>query len=107
MITLTEGAKAHLNNLKEKHKVDYVRLDVKGGGCAGHEYEWSFIPNEFEKTPTKDDIIVDNLVVIDNLFEMYVAGMELDYKEEIFGSSFQFKNPNTKSSCGCGTSFSI
>ena len=54
MITLTEGAKAHLNNLKEKHKVDYVRLDVKGGGCAGHEYEWSFIPNEFEKTPTKD-----------------------------------------------------
>jgi len=38
---------------------------------------------------------------------MYIAGMELDYKEEIFGSQFVFSNPNSKSSCGCGTSFSV
>ena len=52
MIKLTDNAKKHLTNLKAKHNVDYVRLEVKGGGCAGFEYDWSFIPNEFDKEPT-------------------------------------------------------
>jgi|TARA_B100001113_G_scaffold353688_1_gene359180 iron-sulfur cluster insertion protein len=107
MIKLTDNAKKHLTNLKAKHNVNYVRLEVKGGGCAGFEYDWSFIPNEFDKEPTKDDVIVDELLVVDNLYEIYVAGMTLDYKDEIFGSQFVFENPNSKSSCGCGTSFSI
>ena len=46
-------------------------------------------------------------VVIDRINELYLTGMELDYKKEIWGSNFEFKNPMAKSSCGCGTSFSV
>lgn len=102
MITLTDKAKQHLQSLKEKHNVKYVRLEVKGGGCAGFEYEWSF-----DNESSSDDMVIEDMLVIDSLYELYIMGMELDYKEEIFGSNFVFNNPNAKSSCGCGTSFSV
>ena len=102
MITILENAVKHLSELKAKHNVKYIRLEVKGGGCAGYEYKWSF-ENEINEI---DDLVIGDLVV-DSMFAMYIAGMELDYKEEIFGSQFVFSNPNSKSSCGCGTSFSV
>jgi|TARA_B100000424_G_C22538358_1_gene307087 iron-sulfur cluster assembly accessory protein len=102
MITLTQNAKNHLKSLSEKHNKPFVRLEVKGGGCAGFEYEWTF-----SKGPDDNDIVVDNILLIDKMFELYIVGMELDYVEEIFGSNFVFKNPQAKNTCGCGTSFSI
>tara|TARA_X000000368_G_scaffold332954_1_gene270238 strand:+ start:39303 stop:39611 length:309 start_codon:yes stop_codon:yes gene_type:complete len=102
MIQITNDALDHLEKLKAKHNVNYIRLEVKGGGCAGFEYKWSF-----EQEKKDSDIVVDDVLIIDDLFEIYLVGMVLDYKEEIFGSQFVFENPNSKSSCGCGTSFSI
>ena len=102
MIQLTDEAINHLENLTKEHDKKYVRLQVKGGGCAGFEYEWSFSDEE-----TRNDVIVDNILLIDRINELYLTGMELDYKKEIWGSNFEFKNPMAKSSCGCGTSFSV
>ena len=102
MITLKENAIKHLSSLTEKHDKKYVRLAIKGGGCAGFGYEWTF-----ENEHTKNDFVVNNLLLIDKIYEMYILGMELDYKNVIFGSQFVFHNPKAKSSCGCGTSFSI
>jgi iron-sulfur cluster assembly accessory protein len=102
MITILENAKNRINELREQHNKKYVRLSVKGGGCAGFGYDWTF-----EDTPTDTDLIVDDKLLIDKINEMYILGMQLDYKNDIFGANFVFKNPKAKSSCGCGTSFSL
>ena len=102
MIQLTNEALNHLENLTKKHNKKYVRLQVKGGGCAGFEYEWSF-----EDEDNREDMIIENVLLIDRMNELYLRGMHLDYKKEIWGSSFVFENPMAKSSCGCGTSFSV
>ena len=98
MIQLTDNALLHLRSLRDEHNKKYVRLQVKGGGCAGFEYEWSFADEE-----TRNDVIVDDILLIDRINELYLTGMELDYKKEIWGSNFEFNNPMAKSSCGCGT----
>jgi len=102
MITILENAKNRINELRDQHNKKYVRLSVKGGGCAGFGYDWTF-----EDTPTDTDLIVDDKLLIDKINEMYILGMQLDYKNDIFGANFVFKNPKAKSSCGCGTSFSL
>ena len=102
MITLKENAIKHLTSLTEKHDKKYVRLSIKGGGCAGFGYEWTF-----ENEHTKDDFVVGDILLVNKIYELYILGMELDYKNEIFGYQFVFHNPKAKSSCGCGTSFSI
>ena len=102
MIQLTNEALNHLENLTKEHNKKYVRLQVKGGGCAGFEYEWSF-----EDEDNREDMIIENVLLIDRMNELYLRGMYLDYKKEIWGSSFVFENPMAKSSCGCGTSFSV
>ena len=70
--------------------------------CILFEYEWSFEDND-----TRNDVVVDDILLIDRINELYLTGMELDYKQEIFGANFVFNNPMAKSSCGCGTSFSV
>ena len=102
MIQLTNEALNHLENQTKEHNKKYVRLQVKGGGCAGFEYEWSF-----EDEDNREDMIIENVLLIDRMNELYLRGMHLDYKKEIWGSSFVFENPMAKSSCGCGTSFSV
>lgn len=102
MITITEAAKWRLFEVKLKNKSRYIRLDVKGGGCAGFNYEWSF-------TDTKEDndMLLENVLLISKDLEFYLLGTELDYIDEAFKSEFVIRNPNSKSSCGCGESFSI
>ena len=102
MIKITDNALNHLENIAKENVKKFVRLDIKGGGCAGFGYEWTF---EIEET--RNDIVVKDVLLIDRIHELYLLGMELDFKKDIFGSSFVFNNPNAKSSCGCGTSFSL
>ena len=102
MIKLSDNALLRLRELKQKHNKKYVRLDVKGGGCAGFNYDWSFSDDE-----RREDVIVDDILLVDRINELYLTGMELDYTYDDFESAFVFKNPQAKSSCGCGTSFSI
>ena len=102
MITIQDGAHKRLNELRKKHNKKFVRLDVKGGVCAGFNYEWSF-----DDEDRIDDVIVDDILLISRDYELYIMGMELDYNYDDFESAFTFKNPKATSSCGCGTSFSI
>ena len=102
LINLTDNAKSHLAELVSEHNKAYVRLEVKGGGCAGFNYDWSFTDEE-----QREDIVIDDMLVVDRINELYLTGMELDYTYDDFESAFVFNNPKATSSCGCGTSFSV
>ena len=102
MINITDEALNHIESIAKDNNKKFVRLDLKGGGCAGFEYAWSF-----EDEEQRNDMIVKDVLLIDRMHELYLLGMELDFKKDIFGAQFEFNNPNAKSSCGCGTSFSL
>ena len=102
MVTLTERAKKYMKSVILNG--DYVTLSVKGGGCSGMQYVWDLKSN-LPDVEWSDPI--DNLIVFDPLAEMYLLGSEIDYVEELGGSFLTVKNPMSKSSCGCGESFSL
>ena len=102
MIKLTDNAIDRLSYLAEKNDSKYVRLSVKGGGCAGYEYEWSFDNND-----TREDVLLKDILLVHRDFELYLMGTTLDWVEDSFKSEFVISNPMAKSSCGCGESFSV
>nr|WP_298684443.1 iron-sulfur cluster insertion protein ErpA [uncultured Dongia sp.] len=82
-----------------------LRLSVSGGGCSGFQYGFSF-----DKSQQQDDRVFERngvKVVIDDTSLELLAGAEIDFVEDLVGASFQIKNPNASSSCGCGNSFSV
>ena len=82
-----------------------LRLSVSGGGCSGFQYGFSF-----DNSIQTDDHLFERdgvKVVIDDTSLELLSGAEIDFVEDLVGASFQVKNPNAKSSCGCGSSFSI
>jgi iron-sulfur cluster insertion protein len=82
-----------------------LRLSVSGGGCSGFQYGFSF-----DNAVQVDDRVFERdgvKVVIDDTSLDLLAGAEIDFVEDLVGASFQVRNPNAKSSCGCGSSFSI
>ena len=82
-----------------------LRLSVSGGGCSGFQYGF-----DFDEAQNDDDIIVERdgvTMLVDPMSLLYIAGGEVDYVEDLVGASFQVKNPNATSSCGCGSSFSV
>jgi iron-sulfur cluster assembly accessory protein len=82
-----------------------LRVAVVGGGCSGFQYHMAF-----ENTTTEADQIFefDGLkVAVDQMSSMYLDGVEIDYIETLEGAGFKFNNPNVKSTCGCGSSFSV
>ena len=102
MIKLSDNALLRLRELRNKHNKKFVRLDVKGGGFAGFNYEWSFADEE-----TRNDAVIDDVLIVSRDYELYLMGLELDYTYDDFEQMFKFNNPKATSSCGCGTSFSI
>ena len=101
-LTLSDTAYLQIGHLLKEHDKKFVRLQVKGGGCAGFEYQWSF-----EDEKGTDDVVIDDRVLVDQMNELYLSGIEIDYNKETFGSAFTFNNPKAQSQCGCGTSFSV
>jgi iron-sulfur cluster assembly accessory protein len=83
-----------------------LRVAVVGGGCSGFSYHMAF---ENAVNETSDNVYeFDGLkVMVDQMSEMYLDGVSIDYIETIEGSGFKFNNPNVKSTCGCGSSFSV
>lgn len=82
-----------------------LRVAVLAGGCSGFQYRF-----ELDPRTQPDDLIISRgpaRVVVDSVSLDLLAGSELDYTDELMGSHFAVRNPNAKSSCGCGTSFSI
>ena len=105
LVNLTDSAKNHLKKLTQDNNKKYVRLEVKGGGCAGFKYDWSF-----DDEPSKDDEKLDFnefSLLVDKSSLLMLSGMTIEYKKEIFGSFLELKNPNATSSCGCGESFGV
>ena len=82
-----------------------LRVEVLGGGCSGFQYKF-----DFDQAIADDDLVIERdgvAVLVDSVSLEYLRGSEFDYVEELIGSSFQVRNPNVTSSCGCGTSFSV
>ena len=102
MIKLSDNALLRLRELRTKNNHKFVRLDIKGGGCAGFEYHWSYADEE-----QRNDCVVDDVLLVSRDYELYLMGLELDYSFDDFESMFKFNNPKATSSCGCGTSNSI
>tara|TARA_X000000950_G_C13755098_1_gene594367 strand:+ start:174 stop:506 length:333 start_codon:yes stop_codon:yes gene_type:complete len=103
LVKLTQSAVDHMTKLIDEQGKPIVRLEVKGGGCAGFQYEWSMTENLEEKDEVVD--LPNGQFAIDQFSVMYVAGTEVDFIKEVFGSQLIIRNPNATSSCGCGESF--
>ena len=107
MIKLSDNALIRLRELRKKNNKRFVRLDVKGGVCAGFEYQWSYADEEQRNDAIIDDVVIDDVLLVSRDYELYLMGLELDYTFDDFESMFKFNNPKAKSTCGCGTSFSV
>src|SRR5262245_28711004 len=82
-----------------------LRVSVEGGGCSGFQYKFDLVP-----ASAADDLVIERegaRVLIDPVSLEYLSGSEIDFVDDLIGSSFKVKNPNVTASCGCGTSFSI
>ena len=102
MLKLTDNAIHRLHWIAERNNSKYCRLSVKGGGCAGFEYEWSNT-----NTQESGDVLLEDILLINKDFELYLLGTVLDWDDTAFKSEFTITNPNSKSPCGCGESFSV
>lgn len=105
MITITVKAEEKIRELMQEEKDTIgLRVYVKGGGCHGYQYGMSF-----ESTMGDDDTVVEKgvvKVIMDSQSAPLLVGSEVDYVDSVQGSSFVVKNPQAKTTCGCGSSFS-
>lgn len=106
MVQLTETAVSKVSEIlsTQEPKPAGLRISVVGGGCSGFSYSMAFenSPGMLDKTYNFGDL----KVFIDQASLLYLEGAEVDYVETLEGSGFKFNNPNVKSTCGCGSSFS-
>ena len=101
-IKFTDNALKQIQNLlSKKDKGLFFRIAIKGGGCSGFQYEFTF-----EQSKNEDDLTFQN-ILIDKTSADLLKDSEVDYVSELIGESFKISNPQTKSSCGCGVSFSL
>mgnify|MGYP001406188029 FL=1 len=101
-INFSKKAVEEINQLiSKKPSGTFFRIAVKGGGCSGFKYDFSF-DNKLDENDSKHENIV-----IDKSSLNMLEGSQVDFSEELIGTSFKISNPKTKSSCGCGISFSF
>lgn len=107
LVTLTERAAAHVKTLFERKGTPeaWLRVAVGGGGCSGMSYKLDVAT---EKGATDKEIAGPNGVnlLVDMKSSLYIAGITIDYDDDLMNAGFKFINPNAKTSCGCGESFS-
>jgi iron-sulfur cluster assembly accessory protein len=107
MVLLTSLAASKVNEIRQSEGIEdtmALRLRVVGGGCAGFSYDLYFDePAEVDR----QIMLAGVKVVVDEMSLMYLVGTEIDYVEGLQGAGFKFNNPNVKSTCGCGSSFSV
>ena len=107
MLRITPVAATKVNEIRSAEGIEpnmALRLRVVGGGCAGFSYDLYFdepaeVDRQFECAGVK--------CIVDEMSLMYLVGTEIDYVEGLQGAGFKFQNPNVKSTCGCGSSFSV
>jgi iron-sulfur cluster insertion protein len=106
-ITITDSAARRIAALKAQEDAEgaFLRIAVSGGGCSGFQYGLSF-----DEDTNPDDVVFEHggvRVVVDEVSLDLLNGAEVDFVQDLMGASFQIKNPNAASSCGCGNSFSV
>ncbi len=82
-----------------------LRVSIHGGGCSGFQYDFSF-----DEAMNDDDFVFEKnnvQLLIDAMSYQYLSGAEIDYRDDLDGARFIIRNPNAKTTCGCGSSFSI
>lgn len=107
MVALTAKAAEKVREIRAEENIEdsyALRLKVQGGGCSGFSYDLYFDQStdadmSFESHGVK--------LICDQMSLMYLMGTEVDYVEGLHGAGFKFNNPNVKSTCGCGSSFSV
>jgi iron-sulfur cluster assembly accessory protein len=107
MVQMTEKAVGKVREIldSQEPKPQGLRIAVVGGGCSGFSYSMAFEnqPNMLDKTYSFEGL----KVFVDQASLLYLDGAEVDYVETLEGSGFKFSNPQVKSTCGCGSSFSV
>lgn len=105
-MTLSETAAQRIRSIGEAEgRQVMLRVAVEGGGCSGFQYQFDLVD---EAQP--DDLKIERdgaAALIDNISLALLKGSEIDFVDELAGAEFRIRNPNAKSSCGCGVSFSI
>ena len=107
MISVTPVASTKVREImaQQSPAPNALRVAVVGGGCSGFQYYMAF-----ENQTNDSDNVYDFSglrVLVDQMSEMYLDGVEIDYIETLEGAGFKFNNPNVKSTCGCGSSFTV
>ena len=101
-INFSKKAVERVNQLIAKKPTGtFFRIAVKGGGCSGFKYDFTF-----DNKRDENDLIHENIIVDKSSLDL-LKGSLVDFSEELIGESFKISNPKTKSSCGCGISFSF
>ncbi len=105
-ITLSESAASRIRQIAEREgRPVMLRVAVEGGGCSGFSYQLDLV-----ETAEPGDLKIERdgaAAVIDEVSMVLLQGSEIDFVDELAGAEFKVRNPNAKSSCGCGVSFSI
>lgn len=106
-VIVTESAARRIALLRDQEQVQnaFLRIAVSGGGCSGFQYGFTF-----DDQRNDDDVVFERdgvAIVVDGVSLDLLGGAEVDFVEDLMGASFQIRNPNAASSCGCGNSFSI
>ncbi|AKK69197.1 MULTISPECIES: iron-sulfur cluster insertion protein ErpA [Xanthomonas translucens group] len=106
-LNFTQAAAAKVRELirEEGNDALALRVYIQGGGCSGFQYGF-----EFDENRAEDDLSVrtdDVTLLVDPLSLQYLMGAEVDYSEGLHGAQFVIRNPNAKTTCGCGSSFSV
>jgi iron-sulfur cluster assembly accessory protein len=105
-VTVTDRATRRIGEILRQEPVGtMLRVSVEGGGCSGFQYKF-----DTERERGEDDIVIEKsgaTVLIDPISLNYMSGSEIDFVDDLIGSSFKVTNPKATASCGCGTSFAL
>jgi iron-sulfur cluster insertion protein len=103
--TAAAAAKVHELIRDEGNEALALRVYIQGGGCSGFQYGF-----EFDENRADDDLAVVTegvTLLVDPLSLQYLMGAEVDYSESLTGAQFVIRNPNARTTCGCGSSFTV
>jgi iron-sulfur cluster assembly accessory protein len=104
-VTVTERAARRIGEILQSEPGAMLRVSVEGGGCSGFQYRF-----DVDRAKTDDDVTIARdgvTVLIDSVSLQFLAGSQIDFVDDLIGASFKINNPQAKTSCGCGTSFSL
>lgn len=106
MITLTEKAKEKIISILDDENASLLRFGLQGGGCNGFTYFFS-LEEKIDEGDFEFPLDEGHSLLIDSMSNIYLEEAEIDYRKDLMGESFVFKNPNSVTKCGCGNSVSF